>query len=1368
MPLTLINTLKSYLPDILQKKIAADPTPVNRSFRDSFQAAVLFVDITGFTRLTEQFAVHGPSGAEDISAVLNDFYGQWIDIIKYHGGDIIKFAGDGLLIIWNDEDLQVSVSRAAQTALEARKKLENYRVRERTLSTRIAIGAGQLSLMGLGGVFNRWESVVTGAALTQVGRAQAMLQPGQIILSQQAWKSIEHKAEVISAPEGHMLLNSLHSESMHEPVPEIELSEDAVPALRSYIPGSIMKRIDAGQSDWLAELRRVTTLFIAIPEMSRNDDVLFAQNISQILQSLVYRYEGSVNKISVDEKGVSLLAGFGLPPFSHEDDPLRGILAAQDIVSALSEIKIECHIGITTGRLFCGVIGNEKRREYTITGDSVNVAARLMQAVASKKSTREGNPIQIFCDSETYEGTRNRVDFITLEPIAIRGKAQPVPVFVPQARHVKDMGRTALSDMIGREHERFTIAESLRALITNESRQVVIEGEAGLGKSRLIEELFRQADLMNVHILLGLGESIEHNTPYHVWKDISQKLFNLGQQESVEEQKQAFQKMLEEDEKLNERAPLLNAVLPFNLADNESTRNIIGDARATAMHQLIIERLQETAAKNPVCLVIEDVHWLDSGSWTLLNLAVQRVDPLLVVISARPMGENAPIEFPQMKNMASARYLLLAPLGGRDTETLLRQRLNVQTLPEKLISFISAKAEGHPFYSEELVYALRDGGYIEVKDSECVLTPSAANLNDLNLPGSLEGVITSRIDRMPPPHQLTLKVASVIGRVFGLPELGAIYPIKSDISYLPDYLANLERQELTILDSPDPDISYLFKHIITQEVAYNLLLFSQRRSLHRAIAEWFESAHKNNIVTYYPVLAHHWKQADAPAKAMEYLEKSGEMAFRNGAYRESIQFFSQALELSKSGPADIDFAPLQRAYWMRCIAESQMGLGDMDAARTQLQKATALLKHPSPRTAIGSILGMLFEWTNQSLHRRFPHIFVGRLKKKDKELQEAAQILAHLGYVNFIKLESLPMIYHTWRSLNISEAGGTLSPARVWALGATSAILGFIPFHTLAQQYADKALKASEQVDHPRAQMWTYLAVGTYKLGIAEWEASRASELKAIGLALSASDTQIEGNAETVLSGLEYYRGHDFNASQAHYDNLLALAKKSGNHLHLTWATYGNSLLQITRGNFEQALNNVRDGEMLDTTASNVVHLKNIRAITNWRLGQDETAVQNLTETLSVLKTLPPQVYSLLAIYRTTALLTTEIWESGKTFDGPGFRSLAEIRRTLQSIIKMLKKYNPAFPIGKPCLLYFQGRQDWLNQKNSTAIKFWEASAESARSLSMPWDEANALRELGKHSVGETAREYLQNALELFTNSHAAYDILITKALLGK
>jgi len=212
----MITTLKSYVPDILQNRILRDPTPPSKPFIEEYQAAVLFVDISGFTALTEEFAARGPSGAEDISSILNDFYSQWIQIIKKYGGDIIKFAGDGLLVIWQYENLERASLLAAQTALEARETLENFRAGDRALSTRIALTTGQIALTGLGGVFNRWEVVITGDAIDQISKAQPFLPPGQIIASPEAWMMLKAHAQGTQVEGGFVLLSAIKSKVKSE------------------------------------------------------------------------------------------------------------------------------------------------------------------------------------------------------------------------------------------------------------------------------------------------------------------------------------------------------------------------------------------------------------------------------------------------------------------------------------------------------------------------------------------------------------------------------------------------------------------------------------------------------------------------------------------------------------------------------------------------------------------------------------------------------------------------------------------------------------------------------------------------------------------------------------------------------------------------------------------------------------------------------------------------------------------------------------------------------------------------------------------------------------------------------------------------
>ena len=294
------------------------------------------------------------------------------------------------------------------------------------------------------------------------------------------------------------------------------------------------------------------------------------------------------------------------------------------------------------------------------------------------------------------------------------------------------------------------------------------------------------------------------------------------------------------------------------------------------------------------------------------------VQPLLLLLAARPpstvqaatTAESLPTEYQHLLADPGSQMVRLAALPAEDILDLVCQQLGVSVLPEVVVNFIQEKAEGHPFFSEELALSLRDAGLIEVVNGQCRLVAGVTDLHSLAFPETLQGVITSRIDRLAPSQQLTLKVASVIGRAFAFRILREVHPIEADKPALPIYFEILEQLDLTLLESPEPELTYIFKHIITQEVAYNLMAFSQRRQLHQRVAEWYERAYRGELAPFFPILAHHWRmvaedqQADPAivSKAIEYLHKAGEQAVHRSANIEAISHLSMALELLATLP----------------------------------------------------------------------------------------------------------------------------------------------------------------------------------------------------------------------------------------------------------------------------------------------------------------------------------------------------------------------------------------------------------------------------------------------------------------------------------
>ena len=415
----LFETPTSYVPHLITQRFAADPTAISTPRSETFSAAVLFSDISGFTALTERLAQRGPAGAEELTRLLNAYFGQLVELITVCGGDVIKFAGDSLYAIWGttEEDLPTVTRRAARCGLAVQEKLNNYEATDDVrLGMKVGIGAGDMLTMHVGGMYDRWEFLMAGPPLVQMSLAEGQAQAGDVVLSPEAWGFIEEGCTGDALAEGCVRLESIRDAlPFRSLVPHtLSPSPDVEAALLAYVPGAIRSRIAAGQTAWLAELRRVTVLFINVKglDYTAADVLEKAQTFMHTMQTVLYHYEGSVNKLLVDDKGTSLIVALGLPPLAHEDDAARGVRTALEMQAKLGELSLRSAIGVTTGQVFCGPIGSDVRREYTMIGDVVNLAARLMQAAGDG----------VLCDAVTYQEAKVQLSFDVLPAFVSRAK----------------------------------------------------------------------------------------------------------------------------------------------------------------------------------------------------------------------------------------------------------------------------------------------------------------------------------------------------------------------------------------------------------------------------------------------------------------------------------------------------------------------------------------------------------------------------------------------------------------------------------------------------------------------------------------------------------------------------------------------------------------------------------------------------------------------------------------------------------------------------------------------------------------------------------------------------------------------------------
>lgn len=896
----LLPALASYLPRLLLRAIVADPAAPSAPARAELRGALLFADIVGFTSLAERFAGTGPQGVERVTEVLNAAVGPLIACVDAHGGDIVKFAGDALLAFWPAEEpaLAEAARQAAgcglalQRAVAERDPADGLR-----LELRVGLGAGALTLMRLGGALGRWELLLAGAPLLQVRVAALQAQPGDVVAAAEVWPLLREAAQGRVLPAG-VQIQHVAGDALPTPTACPALDTRHLAALSAFIPGTVRQRLHDHPATWLGELRRVTVLFVRMPDLHAATPLERAQALVLAVQEQLYRYEGSLNKLSVDDKGAALVCAFGMPPLAHPDDARRGLLAALAVGAALEGLGARYAIGVTTGQVFCGEVGSALRREYTLIGDVVNLAARLMELAGVAPAGQR----PILCDAPTAQAAEQHLALDPLPPTRVKGKSAPLALFHPRQRGAQEPA--AARALVGRQTERGVLEQALARLLRGESEPtsgaavLVIEGEAGMGKSRLTAELIGQARAARALVLLGAADPSQQTTPLYAWRPVISALLGLDPQAERATRAAQVQTALASAPDLLALAPLLNPLLAIDLPEHESTRVLAGAQRAEQTRALLLRLLNASAHTVPTLLVLEDTHWLDSASWALTLAACRTVTPLLVLAVTRPPADApAPDTTPYTELLAhpGAQHLVLEGLSPDESAALVRQCLEVGSLPAAVAERIVARAQGNPYFTQELAYAMRDAGLILTVGGTCQIAPDAGPPQSWQIPDSVQSAITSRIDRLTPRQQLTLKVASVVGRSFPVRLLRMLEPLAHNPEQLDTNLDILALLDITPQEHPDPDRVYMFKHAITQEVTYGLLLFAQRRELHRQVGEALETIHGGQTREVQDLLGDHFWRAELWERAASYLSSAGDGATHLFAYPEARTHYERAL-----------------------------------------------------------------------------------------------------------------------------------------------------------------------------------------------------------------------------------------------------------------------------------------------------------------------------------------------------------------------------------------------------------------------------------------------------------------------------------------
>ncbi|UCG25775.1 MAG: adenylate/guanylate cyclase domain-containing protein, partial [Chloroflexota bacterium] len=686
-----IKTLTTYVPALVVRRIASDPNPISAPTAERFGAAVLFADIRDFTALADKLARQGQVGAELLADLLNDCFGQLIDVVHEHGGEVTKFAGDALLALWpvsqdvsrlgSEARLALSrmVIRSAQCGLAIQETLNVFEAEDGTrLRLQVGIGAGDVYSVHLGGVFNRWEFLLSGTPLAQMSQAKENARPGKVVLSPEAWSLISSECAGTTLPGGFVELRATPQALPISSLKLPTLSIEAKSSLQSYVPAAVLSRLEAGHEGWLSEMRKVVVLFIKLPQYGTSikhpyeRTIPEAQAVMEALQGALYRYAGSINKLNVDDKGITLVAALGLPPLSHRNDAARAVQAALEMQLALGKLGRRSAIGITMGWVLCGPIGSPERREYTMVGNAVNMAARLMQ-VAAESLAADTELADTLCDEAVFEAIRRlaeegdslaqQLTFRSLPSVIVKGLPEPVSAYRPSFQrspryHMQHQKRRS-SPLLGKDAGRAIVESRMRLLrrMPEDSRGglIIVESEAGSGKTLMLDELRALAVEMRLRVLEGAGDGLEQVTPYYAWRSVFQAIFDLDP--FIQDRHARRSHILRQLPPIRgERgfpafairmSPLLNAVLPLDLPESQTTSRMAPAQRHRTTQQFLLRLLQRRVVRpgrrraRPSVLLFDNGQWMDRYSWELAIGVSQEVKPLLTIIATRPLSEQA-------------------------------------------------------------------------------------------------------------------------------------------------------------------------------------------------------------------------------------------------------------------------------------------------------------------------------------------------------------------------------------------------------------------------------------------------------------------------------------------------------------------------------------------------------------------------------------------------------------------------------------------------------------------------------------------------------------------------------------------------------
>ena len=984
-------------------------------------------------------------------------------------------------------------------------------------------------------------------------------------------------------------------DSADQAAPKVETANQSVDRLGILVGADLKERFRQAGLESAGQRRNVTVLFAdlcdstGLAEQVDGEDLYdLIQQYIQLLAEKVYQYEGIVDKIIGD----GLMALFGAP-IAHENNAERAVRAALDMQAGLEllnlewagrlGVKLQMHIGLNAGTVVVGGVGSDLLMDYTAIGETVNQARRLEEAAPAGG---------ILVSESVYKATQRLFDFEPVHNLRLKGITRTLTAYRPAGVKTQPGNVRGLeglrAPMVGREPELQQLKEAVQTLHRRQwGMFILLSGEAGIGKSRLTMEFKSHIDQTNLLVVEGQSLTYRRSVSYWIILELLRDYLQISPQMSpVEARGQLVSKV---NELLGSQAaellPYLEHIFSFEHSDAITAQRLTYLDAGQLRQQIFLavrDLLVAEADRQPLVLILEDLHWADDASLDLLAFLLDslRQAPLLIFANSRPVQEG---KLKDMLTIAQKRLgdeFISIPLQGltpEQGERLLSELLASPKLPDAFRQQILQQAAGIPFYLEEILRALIDEGVIHQADGHWQLAAGSKTIA-LRVPDNLQDLILARFDRLDQFQRKVLQSASVIGRQFSLPLLAGVVEPGNEAE-LGGALISLVERAFLLQQEQGTETRYLFRHVLTSDAVYSTLLRRDRSEIHERAGEAIERLYADRLEEHIEVLAGHYLRSSKLDRALHYLILAGQKAARDYANEQARAHFSEANRLLPK----VLHTPDQELQVWAGLGDVLVFIGEYTDARQNYHSALETVKAVDPGRKVRE---------SCALQRK-----IGTTYERQGDYDQALICLADASRVLEGSLTSLPVEkanvfndlgwIHFLRG-NFAEAKATLSSGlslveatqHFDVIGSIHNRLGAVAYQQRAYDEADahvrKSLALRETMGDLAGVARLYNNLGLLGLMRGDLRDAETNFLQSVELLERLGDA--EGIAlANINAGLVKFDRGNFGAAKTHLETGFALAEQIGHRFYLGLARMYLGRLLGSLGQFPEAENQLQE-----------------------------------------------------------------------------------------------------------------------------------------------------------------------------------------------